>query len=605
MDMEMETDMHLAAGYCAATGVYRSRYPPQFAAVTASSFPDYIFPRLLFPDRVARPAFIDASTGAALSFGELRELSIGTARALSALGLRRGHVALLLSPNSLHFPTLSLAVLSLGAVLSSANPLLTPDELAQQARDSEPFLVLTTGDLAPKLCSLPDVVKRVLIEQLLTDVVKDDGPEQATDLPASNIGRDDPALLFYSSGTTGRSKGVVSTHGNVLAMAASLERKWGTARAGDGGRGRDKQQDDDVYGCVLPLFHMFGFSSFVLGTAALGATTVVVPGRFSVQKMMAAVEQYGVTRLLAVPPMVVQMARAATGESSSLRLRQVVSSGAPLTREHIARFHRCFPGISLAQCYGLTESAGCVTMCDLYHDSVDGEGMAPSTEVEEDGVAAVTTAVEEERFSSGGSSVSIGRLLPDAEAKIVDPVSGEPLPPHRTGELWVRSPSVMLGYLKNEDATALALTAATAAEGGRAWLRTGDLCYVDSRGHVYVVDRMKELIKYKAYQVAPAELEDVLAAHPSVHDAAVVPYPDEEAGEIPVACVVKKPGSHHLQEDELLSFVQSKVAPYKKIRRVVFVDSIPRSPSGKILRLQLRSFLQGSVPEAEGRNSCK
>ncbi|KAG8079577.1 hypothetical protein GUJ93_ZPchr0007g6275 [Zizania palustris] len=219
-------------------------------------------------------------------------------------------------------------------------------------------------------------------------------------------------------------------------------------------------------------------------------------------------------------------------------------------------------------------------MCDLYDDdddSVDGEGMAPPS-----------TEVEEKRFSSGES---IGRLLPDAEAKIVDPESGEPLPPHRTGELWVRSPSVMLGYLKNEDATALALTAAAAAEGGgRPWLRTGDVCYVDSRGHVYVVDRMKEMIKYKAYQVAPAELEDVLAAHPGVHDAAVVPYPDEEAGEIPVACVVKKPGSHQLQEDELLSFVQSKVAPYKKIRRVVFVDSIPRSPSGKILRLQLRSF---------------
>ncbi|KAG8079576.1 hypothetical protein GUJ93_ZPchr0007g3850 [Zizania palustris] len=350
MEMEMEMDMHLAAGYCASTGVYGSRYPPQFAAITAASFPDYIFPRLLFPDRVARPAFIDASTGSALSFGELRELSIGTARALSALGLRRGHVALLLSPNSLHFPALSLAVLSLGAVLSTANPLLTPDELAQQARDSEPFLVLTTGDLAPKLCSLPGVVKRVLIEQLLTDVAKDDDHEQATDLPASNIGREDPALLFYSSGTTGRSKGVVNTHGNALTMAASLECAWRTARAGDGGRGREKQQHD-VYGCVLPLFHMFGFSSFVLGTAAMGATTVVVPGRFSVQKMMTAVEQYGVTRLLTVPPMIVQMARAATGggEWPSLRLRQVVSSGAALKREHIARFHVCFPGISLAQ----------------------------------------------------------------------------------------------------------------------------------------------------------------------------------------------------------------------------------------------------------------
>ncbi|KAF0895118.1 hypothetical protein E2562_006825 [Oryza meyeriana var. granulata] len=302
----METELHLAAGYCAATGVYRSGHPPQFAAVAAASFPEYIFPRLLLPDRRARPAFVDASTGAALSFADLRALSLRVARALAALGLRRGHVALLLSPNSIHFPALSLAVLSLGA-----------------------------------LCSIPPAVKRVLIEQLLADVAEDDDHEGTYDPPVSSIGRDDPALLFYSSGTTGRSKGVVSTHGNAIAMAASLEYAWG---------GGGKQQDE-VYGCVLPMFHMFGFSSFVQGAAVLGATTVVVPGRFSVAKTMAAMEQYAVTRLLAMPPMVVQMVRAAAaGESSRRRrLRQVVSSGAPLQREHMARFRSCFPGISLSQ----------------------------------------------------------------------------------------------------------------------------------------------------------------------------------------------------------------------------------------------------------------
>ncbi|KAB8106541.1 hypothetical protein EE612_040919 [Oryza sativa] len=559
----METELHLAAGYCAATGVYRSGHPPQFAAAAALSFPEYILPHMLLPGRRARPAFVDASTGAALSFAGLRALSLRVARALAAAGLRRGRVALLLSPNSLHFPALSLAVLSLGAVLSAANPLLTPDELARQADDAKPFLALVTGELAPKLRSIAPDVKLVLVEQLLADVAAEVDDDETLDLPAANIGRDDAALLFYSSGTTGRSKGVVSTHGNAIAMAASLERAWG----GGGGGGEKPQQYDDhdeAYGCVLPMFHMFGFSSFVMGTAALGATAVVVPGRFSVEKTMAAVEEYGVTRLLVVPPMVVKMVAAAAGDGEPsrrrLRLRQVVSSGAPLQREHMARFRSCFPAVNLGQ---------------------------------------VPTTTEVKERSTGGGGVSIGRLMPDVEAKIVDPDSGELLPPRRTGELWVRGPSTMRGYLNNEEATALALVAAagsvSVSGGGERWLRTGDLCYVDSRGLVYVVDRVKELIKCNAYQVAPAELEDVLATHPDIHDAAVAPYPDKEAGEIPMAYVVKKQGSGHLQEDEVISFVQNKVAPYKKIRKVVFVDSIPRSPSGKILRRQLKNLLQGSI----------
>ncbi|OEL32632.1 putative 4-coumarate--CoA ligase-like 8 [Dichanthelium oligosanthes] len=560
---EAEMAAHLTAGYCAATGTYSSRHPP-LATVTASSFPEYLFPSLLkFP--TDRPAFIDASTGAALSFTDVRTLSLKVATALSALGLRRGHVALLLAPNSLYFPVISLGVLSLGAVLSTANPLLTPHELADQARDSEPFLVLTTSELAPKLSSLT-ASRVVLTDQLLAGI--DDRDAWAC---TSDIGRDDPALLFYSSGTTGKSKGVVSTHGNVIAAAAFLQHVW---RRDDGGGGYV-----DVYGCVLPMFHMFGFSAFVLGTPSTGATAVLVPGRFSVDRLLAAMEEHRVTRLLVVPPMVVQMAKVAAGEPSStstrrLCLREVLSSGAPLQREPMARFRSCFPRVRLAQCYGLTETTGIVTMCDLPRLLHDNDGV---------------------EFSDEPSSISIGRLVPSTVARIVDVESGEALPLNRVGELWIRGPSVMQGYLRREEATAAALVrdaSDPAEDDGRRWLRTGDLCYVDSRGLVHVVDRIKELIKYKAYQVAPAELEDVLAAHPDIHDVAVAPYPDEEAGEIPVACVFRKPGSNHLLAQDVLSFVQSKVAPYKRIRKVVFVDCIPRSASGKILRAQLKSFLR-------------
>ncbi|KAF8779265.1 hypothetical protein HU200_002946 [Digitaria exilis] len=572
-----ETDMatHVAAGYCAATGTYSSHHPP-LATVTASSFPEYLFPRLLqFPPD--RPAFVDASTGTTLSIADLRTLSLKTATALSALGLRRGHVALLLAPNSLHFPVISLGILSLGAVLSTSNPLLTPDELADQARDSEPFLVLTTAGLAPKLCSLA-TSRVVLIDDLIAGIDEHD----VWALDDSPVCHDDPALLFYSSGTTGKSKGVVSTHGNVIAAAAFLESVWRCRRDGE----------VDVYGCLLPMFHMFGFSAFVLGTPAMGTTAVLVPGRFSVERLMAAMEEHRVTRLLAVPPMVVHMAKIAAGEPSTSALtrrfclREVVSSGAPLKLEHMARFRRCFPGVSLAQCYGLTETTGIVTMDDvpapLQHDHDGGVelSMEPSP-----------------------ISISIGRLVPSTEAMIVDMESGEALPPNQVGELWIRGPSVMRGYLRREEATAAALVARTSEDGGR-WLRTGDLCFVDSRGLVHVVDRIKELIKYKAYQVAPAELEDVLAAHPDIHDVAVAPYPDEEAGEIPVACVVRKPRSNQLQAQDVVSFVQNKVAPYKKVRRVVFVDCIARSPSGKILRAQLKSFVRTCELHGEAELRC-
>ncbi|CAN6201634.1 unnamed protein product [Urochloa humidicola] len=587
-DAAVDTASHLAAGYSAATGTYISRHPPLTPAATAdaASLPDYLFPRLLaFPPD--RRAFVDASTGAALSFAGLRARSLGAAAALRAHGLRRGHVALLLAPTSLAFPVVSLGVLAAGALLSTANPLLTPDEIAAQVRDSQPFLVLTTAELAPKLSSLdggasspPAAV--VLIDDLLAGI-DDDGHDGEWASSAAAVGRDDPALLFYSSGTTGRSKGVVSTHGNAIAAAALLQRVWRRRGAGN--------DDADVYGCVLPMFHMFGFSAFVLGTPAMGATAVLVPGRFSVERLMAGMEEHGVTRLLAVPPMIVQMAKeVAAGEAESsasssarrrlCRLREVVSSGAPLQREHMARFRTCFPRVRLAQCYGLTETTGIVTMCDL-----------PSLLPDND------DSTVESSVDNLPSSISIGRLVPSTEARIVDVDTGESLPPNRVGELWIRGPSVMQGYLRREEATAAALvTPAGAPEsdggGGGRWLRTGDLCYVDSGGRIHVVDRIKELIKYKAYQVAPAELEDVLAAHPDISDAAVAPYPDEEAGEIPVACVVRKPGSKQLLAEDVLSFVQSRVAPYKKVRRVVFVDRIPPSPSGKILRPQLKSFLR-------------
>ncbi|KAF3319835.1 putative 4-coumarate--CoA ligase-like 8 [Carex littledalei] len=538
----MLSEEYATSGYRTSTGVYHSLLPsPSLPLLSpALTLPSYLFslPLLSSP----QPCFIDASTGTSLTFPSLRHLvSLAASSLRSHHGLKPRDVVLLVAPNSLYFPVLSLAVLSLGSVLSPANPLLTRSEFESQIQDCSPSLIVTTKTLSSKLINL--IPKPLLfIEDFISDLLTNPKltVEVSPNLPSEQTKPSDPAVLMYSSGTTGKSKGVICTHANLISMAHVLSHVWAGTGIGTG----------DVYACVLPLFHMFGFSVFVMGVLAMGATSVIVPGRFSPDRLMEVLRRYGVTRVPVVPPMVVMMTRKGhvAGGGSLGSLKEVVSSGAPLGRELMERFARCFPGVRLSQCYGLTETSGPVTLCD----GVEGRLHA-----------------------------SIGRIIPTMEAKIMDISSGESLAINNIGELCLRGPPVMQGYLKNKEATSLAID----KEG---WLHTGDLCYIDSHGCVYVVDRIKELIKYKAYQVAPVELEEILLAHQEIQDVAVTSHPDEEAGEIPMACVVRKAGSK-IKEIDIITFMQDKVAPYKKIRRVIFLESIPRSPSGKILRWRLRS----------------
>ncbi|MED6115865.1 4-coumarate--CoA ligase-like 5 [Stylosanthes scabra] len=236
--------------------------------------------------------------------------------------------------------------------------------------------------------------------------------------------------------------------------------------------------------------------------------------------MLSAIERYKATYLPLVPPILVAMlnnAEAIKGKYDLRSLHSVLSGGAPLSKEVIEGF------------------------------------------VEKYGTA--------------------GLLSPGTEAKVVDPDSGVALPVNRTGELWLRGPTIMKGYFSNEEATASTLD----SEG---WLRTGDVCFIENDGFIFIVDRLKELIKYKGYQVPPAELEALLLTHPSIADAAVIPFPDKEAGQIPMAYVVRKPGST-ISEKQVMDFVANQVAPYKRIRKVAFISSVPKNPSGKILRKDL------------------
>jgi acyl-CoA synthetase (AMP-forming)/AMP-acid ligase II len=302
--------------------------------------------------------------------------------------------------------------------------------------------------------------------------------------------------------------------------------------------------EDRVIG-LLPFFHIYGMVVVMNMTLVAGATIVTMP-RFDLVQFLELIQKYRITKTNLVPPVLVGLAKHPIVDKYDLSsIVEFFSGAAPLSQELAAEVSRRIHGCSVVQGYGLTETS---PVTHVYNRSMS----------------------KTERLGS------VGPAVPNTENLVVDPDSGSPLGINQRGEIWTRGPQVMKGYLNNPKSTKI-----TIDENG--WLHTGDIGYVDEDGNFYIVDRLKELIKYKGYQVAPAELEALLLTHPAIADAAVIPVADEEAGEIPKAFVVKKAGKE-LGEEELMSWVSEHVSPQKKIRKVEFIDAIPKSLSGKILR---------------------
>jgi acyl-CoA synthetase (AMP-forming)/AMP-acid ligase II len=343
----------------------------------------------------------------------------------------------------------------------------------------------------------------------------------------------DIAAILYSSGTTGLSKGVMLSHRNLVANMVQSEAVLALS-------------SDDVVIAVLPFFHVYGLSVIMnLGLLA-GATLVTMP-RFELEQFLDLLERHEVTRAYVVPPIALALAKHPAVDGRDLSaLRHILSGAAPLGAE-LAEDVAQRIGCPVSQGYGMTE-------------------MSPVTH----------TAPP---FSAAQKPGSVGPPLPGTECRLVDPDTGEDAPPGERGELWMRGPQVMRGYLNNPQATAAMID-------DDGWLHSGDVAIVDEDGWFAIVDRVKELIKYKGFQVAPAELEAILIAHPQVADCAVIGVPDDEAGELPKAFIV--PASDDLDGDALTTFVAEQVAPHKRIRAIELVSEIPKSPSGKILRRLLR-----------------
>jgi acyl-CoA synthetase (AMP-forming)/AMP-acid ligase II len=354
--------------------------------------------------------------------------------------------------------------------------------------------------------------------------------------PAVAIEPDDVVALPYSSGTTGLPKGVMLTHRNLVANILQTD---GTRHLRDGA---------DTLICFLPFFHIYGLVVIMLLGLRSGATLVVMP-RFELERYLDLVERHRATMLHVVPPVVLALAKSpAAGGRDYSSVRKLFSGAAPLGADVIKQCTARLECV-LQQGYGLTETS-------------------PTTHA---------TSEDPATYKPG----SIGVPIANTECRIVDPATGADLAAGQDGEIWIRGPQVMRGYLNCPEATRATID----AEG---WLHTGDIGHADADGHFFVVDRLKELIKYKGMQVAPAELEAALLSHPAVADAAVVPRQDDAAGEIPHAFVVLKAAA---SADELMTFVAARVASYKKIRALEFIDAIPKSPSGKILRRVLRDRL--------------
>ncbi|KAK6137848.1 hypothetical protein DH2020_028403 [Rehmannia glutinosa] len=453
-------------------------------------------------------------------------------------GLKKGNVVFVLSPNSSSYPIICLSVLFIGAVITTANPLNTKREIEKQVRDSRAILAISAPEETHKLVStkVPILLTKpskecdqLSVEELIEKC-------EPLDIPENKPNQSDTAAILYSSGTTGTSKGVVLTHSNFISVVTLL--KWSVDVS---------KANDDVFLCFIPIFHIYGLAFFGLGLFCTG-NTIVIMKKFDFQEMLESIQKYKVSNIPAVPPVILGFVKY-NGKGYDLSsLRRMGSGAAPLSKETAEGFRKKFPWVELRPGYGLTESCG----------------------------AATFFVSNEEAKARPASSA---RLAPCFSAKVVDFETGLGLPPYKEGELWIKSPTVMKEYLGNEAAN----TAAFDSEG---WLKTGDLCYFDDEGYVYIVDRIKELIKHNGYQVAPAELEAILVGHPQILDAAVVPLEDEAVGQIPIAYVVRADGAE-LTEDQIIQFVASQVAPYKKIRKVSFISAIPRSGAGKILRRDL------------------
>lgn len=509
------------------------------------SIHDYLFSDL-DESTLDSVAIIDGMTGAETTYRQLMAQIGLFAGALAARGIGVGDRVGVLCPNVPAFATVFHGILRAGATATTINSLYTADEIADQLDDAGAQWLVTVSPLLPGAKAAAQ--RRGIADDHMIVLDGADGHPSLRDLLSEGHEAPDVtfdprthlAVLPYSSGTTGRPKGVMLTHRNLIANVAQCRPVL------------DVDHTDRVL-AVLPFFHIYGMTVLLNFALRQRAGLVTMP-KFDLLEFLRIIAEHRTTWVFVAPPIAVALAKHPVVDDYDLSAVKVIFSGAAPLDGALAAAVATRLGCEVVQGYGMTETSPAVNLIPAGHPEID--------------------------------KASIGPLVPNTEARLVDPETGADVEVpadgvSEPGELWVRGPQVMAGYLNRPEATADILD-----DGG--WLHTGDIATASSGGIFRIVDRLKELIKYKGYQVAPAVLEAVLLEHPLIADAAVIGANDEDGQEVPRAYVVRQAGTE-LSAEEVMDFVAEKVAPHEKVRQVEFIDSIPKSASGKILRKDLRA----------------
>ncbi|MEO6197419.1 MAG: AMP-binding protein [Dehalococcoidia bacterium] len=492
------------------------------------SLPDFLTPSAQkFADKKALINF----DGTSYTFAQTWEACRRLGRFLQDNGVNKGDRVAIFSANSPEYFVAFFGTLCAGATVTTLNPLYKERELLHQLEDCGASAIFAMGALSPLVQQVREhlpALKHVFTIEDVWSLAAEAPPEPR----ALQINpREDLAALPYSSGTTGLPKGVMLTHFNLVAnvrqtLTTGLSNGYGT------------------YLDFLPFYHIYGMVVLMACGFAAGLPQVIMP-RFDPALCLDLIQRYKVTNLFAVPPALLALSHFPdTAKYDTSSLEMIMSGAAPLPLE-VARSASRALNVTVLQGYGMTETS-------------------PVTNVNP------TNRIKD---------ATVGPPIADTIEKVVSLDDGSELGPGEIGELLTYGPQVMNGYWEAPEATEETLP-------GGGWIRTGDIVSVDEEGYVTILDRKKEMIKYKGYQIAPAELEALLMEHPSVMDSAVIPKRDDESGEIPKAFVLVRDGQQ-VTTDELMRFVEERVAPYKKVREIEFVDAIPKTPSGKILRREL------------------
>jgi acyl-CoA synthetase (AMP-forming)/AMP-acid ligase II len=485
------------------------------------------------PDRVV---LIDGPSGATMTGATLRDRIQRLAAGLTTRGFGAGQVVAILAPNMPDYATVFHGVAYAGGTITTINPTYTASEVRHQLKDAGASLVVTIPaflqTLQEAIADLPQVQGVITIGQVSSHASIDDWMADMPQAAQVPVDLDRHILVLpYSSGTTGLPKGVMLSHRNLVVNVEQAIICVDMRRA-------------DTSIAFLPFFHIYGMTALMNAFLSTGGCLVTMP-RFDLEGVLTHIQTHKVRLMMVAPPVAIALTKHPLVDQFDLSSLQVLFSAAAPLGPEVSQACSLRLNCVIVQGYGMTE------LSPLSH------------------------AVPHRAPKLG----SVGPTVPNSQTRIVDPVSGTNQGPGQEGEVWVRGPQVMLGYLNNPEATAKTM------DGD--WLKTGDLGMMDEDGYLFIRDRLKELIKVKGFQVAPAEVEGELLGLPGVADAAVIGVPDDEAGEVPMAFVVSTAGASQ-DVATIQAALRKRLASYKVPTRIEFIDAIPKSAAGKILRRVLR-----------------